>query len=168
MTGFLWIQRPDLFFVLPNLLSAFFKKEHFRIFGLGQDVNLHNVSTTINCFCILLGLYSVHILQKKFSPRLIFDSFFPKTTKHNYFSALEIDLTEICPVCYEQFETQVKIKNEKFAPYLSKRLKNYLVQNALNLMITPCKHTYHSVCLLNSISYKAKCPMCREKLPNIF
>lgn len=168
MTVFSLILRQDLYFALGSCYFVLVKKELFRIFGLGQDTNMYNKNTAKNCFSLLMFLYCLHFLQKMYTPRLIFNRFFTTSAIHNYFKDQEFDLEDVCSVCYENFSSKVKIQHEKFAPYLTKRLKNHIAQNNINLMCTPCNHKFHAVCLLNSISYKEKCPMCRKKLPNIF
>jgi hypothetical protein len=37
-----------------------------------------------------------------------------------------------------------------------------------NLMITPCHHVFHSVCLENWMNVKLICPLCNHELPDFY
>lgn len=116
---------------------------------------------------MLLCLLSVHILQKKVSPRLFPWFLVSRRPPHNYFVA-RFDPVEDCPICYESLETPVKVEEDKLALHLATKLKSFMLRFRINVMMTPCGHRFHAVCLLNSMSHGLRCPLCKRALPPIF
>lgn len=54
-----------------------------------------------------------------------------------------------------------EIQNEQLLNYIKHKSEKY------KLMVTPCKHVYHSSCLLAWMNVKLECPLCKETLPGI-
>ena len=46
-----------------------------------------------------------------------------------------------------------------------KNWKNKLTKKSI--MITPCHHIYHTICLETSLQSKNICPVCRSKIPSV-
>ena len=77
----------------------------------------------------------------------------------------------------EVIENESKIKNNKT---IIRKIKQIFIQSKeniknickktkkSNLMITPCHHVFHSVCLENWMNVKLICPLCNHELPDFY
>ena len=112
------------------------------------------------------------------------------TKKYNYQKALgeiiimQIDIEHLeCSICLtsfnkflfdEKIEMLIKGKyinlisfkyNDDFCiNFYSKFYYSKEMDRKQTLMVTPCKHLFHSKCLLKWMNFKKKCPLCRLRL----
>lgn len=91
----------------------------------------------------------------------------------DYFRTLEqmkdekgVSLTEVdCTICLGNMDATQSC-NDFTADIESEELKEYMKEvQAGPVMICPCKHVYHTGCLLSWMAVKMECPSCRAKLP---
>lgn len=91
----------------------------------------------------------------------------------DYFRTLEqvkdekgVSLTEVdCTICLGNMDATQSC-NDFTAEIESDELKDYMRDvQAGPVMICPCKHIYHTGCLLSWMVVKMECPSCRAKLP---
>ena len=77
-------------------------------------------------------------------------------------------------------ENESKLKEIKYKKKLIQKIKEFLtiskenIRNIFNknnnrkLMITPCQHVFHTICLQNWMNIKLICPLCNNELPDFY
>jgi hypothetical protein len=107
-----------------------------------------------------------------YGPRLFLNTWLKSSKVYNYFQMSGPSSTSQseneCPICYRMEKEIVPMDKIEDVPYLSSRAKDYIGKNNIQIMKTPCGHTFHAVCLLTSMSYRHACPVCKRRLPNVF
>ena len=80
----------------------------------------------------------------------------------------------------EVIENESKLKKNKykkkfiqkikdFLKILKEKIKNiFMKYNKTKLMITPCHHVFHTICLQNWMNVKLICPLCNNVLPDFY
>ena len=80
----------------------------------------------------------------------------------------------------EVIENESKLKKNKykkkfiqkikdFFKILKEKIKNIFIKyNKTKLMITPCHHVFHTICLQNWMNVKLICPLCNNELPDFY
>ncbi len=121
---------------------------------------------------LLLASYFIYVLQIRYGPRLFLERLLKNSKVHNYFysprSKDPLSFEGECPICYRTVEEVVMLEATEKVPYLSKRAQQYISRNKIEVMRTPCGHSFHAVCLLTAMSYRLICPVCKRRLPNVF
>lgn len=138
-----------------------------------SDYQHHPSRSVIFISLILLAAgYLVHVLQIKFGPRLFLDRILRNSKVHDYFqspkSKERLNFEGECPICYRTSDEVVTLEKAEKVPYLSRRAQHYISKNKIQVMRTPCGHSFHAVCLLTAMSYRLTCPVCKQRLPNVF
>ena len=120
---------------------------------------------------ILGSEYLILQLMKILGPRMIFRRLFNSATIHEYFvNFKEIknqNNEEICPICYLDFSSEIKIDWSTELPQLSDNLQDLIKSKKYTVMKTPCNHYFHISCLITVMNYKMHCPVCRTSLPEV-
>jgi len=147
--------------VLPN-------QDHYIWSGLSDDYQRPIATLPLLPHLLILTLAGVHFLQKWLSPCLRLDRLFFRQKQHNYFVSRLPDESEECSICYESLLTFIRVEDDKLALHLATNLKSFILKHGVNIMETPCDHSFHAVCLLNSMSHGLRCPLCKGLLPPIF
>jgi len=136
-----------------------FPKAIFTIYTKLDPNNLLRITPDIRVVYFFGGLISTQLLllliQMK-SPRFGFEA---KSQYKIYVSNKSAKSSqELCSICLEKLKasvissTQSLVKNPK---------KSKL------MILTPCKHEFHLVCLTEWLNSKLECPYCRTELPTI-
>jgi len=68
------------------------------------------------------------------------------------------DISKNCPICLEDFRPHKATSSELNESLLSD-------DSHVLMVITPCHHEFHLVCLQNWMKHKYECPYCRRILP---
>ena len=134
-------------------------------------------------------------LQKILGPKFFIPKYL-KGEQYDYYKNLnevsENDLESICAICLVKIrddptkESDIKLElisdnkylenedndkeekqislGEKLIKTIEKWKYNY---NKKPLMVTPCHHVYHSICLEKCLQSKNFCPCCRNQIPSI-
>jgi len=147
--------------------------------------------------CITLFIESIIIsLQKILGPKFFIPKFL-KGKQYNYYKNYneinENDLESICPICLVKIkddptkESDIKLElvsgdsinninnvieeeekkisiGEKIIKIIESWKKNL---NKKPLMVTPCHHIYHTICLEKCLESRNLCPCCRTQIPSI-
>jgi hypothetical protein len=106
--------------------------------------------------------------------------FIPKMFRTNFYNyhktkseivALNIDFNALeCTICLKAFyeDTELNTINSSSSTN-SEKDSSVLVDNDCyeKLMITPCKHVFHTECLHSWVAVKLECPICKQVLPYI-
>lgn len=122
--------------------------------------------------CAMFAASSViYVMQRHLSPRLFLSTLFPGERPHDYF-VTETDpvhpgTSEVCPVCYSEFNPDAHPEPRQDLPEVSDRMAEFLNASKPAVMRTPCNHFFHSSCLLTVMNYKPICPVCRSTLPPV-
>lgn len=143
-------------------------QDHYIWSGLSDDYQRPIDSLPLLPHLLLLLLGVAHFLQKEWSPSLGLDRLFCPRPQHNYFASVQPADSEECSICYEPLRTRVRVEDDKLVHHLVSRLKSFIGKLGVNVMQTPCRHSFHAVCLLNSMSHGLRCPLCKGTLPPIF
>ncbi|CAD8122483.1 unnamed protein product [Paramecium sonneborni] len=84
-----------------------------------------------------------------------------QSKNHNYFVIK--NSTEECSICFQSLKQRQYYIVQSQNPKL-----NYMLFRNINMqMKTPCKHYFHSVCLIIWMTIQMSCPLCRSRLPSI-
>lgn len=127
--------------------------------------------------CLLLSLVVI-CLQGEIGPRF----FVPRclSRQYNYFvdrkkydrllqqrnANSNEPYDETCPVCLMGL-TDPTPQNTPGEELKSKVFIRLNRGNKDNIMVAPCKHSFHTVCLLTWMQIKMECPACRAPLPQV-
>ncbi|KAL9645193.1 hypothetical protein ABK040_002394 [Willaertia magna] len=119
--------------------------------------------------CFWLGSYVwlqfiILLLQHYIDPRFkfkLFNCLLPP--KYNYHRPIPMNLLEEgeckCVICMHEIELPKKEKDDE----------NTLLDNnnytSTDIMVTPCNHCFHTICLERWREYKNECPLCKKELP---
>jgi hypothetical protein len=136
-----------------------------------------NLNKVVVVVFVLIFEMLVLFLQKILGPKF----FLPKMLKkieYDYYRENVDDVNNECVICLDVLSKNIenddydensdlneieKIGNKMIK--LIKKLKNN--KNKKKFMITPCNHTFHSICLEKWLEQKNECPYCRTKIPPI-
>lgn len=120
-------------------------------------------------------------MQKIIGPKF----FIPKSLRsqgYNYYKDINeiTDVKNECVICLEKLELPsneitIGMNENKYrenmvnkASYF-KKIMNYLAhydkQKKKEYMMTPCGHSFHTICLEKWLEIKIECPYCRNKIP---
>ena len=169
------------------IIPIYIKANPYNIFELKPSYN--KVIVIILTLVIELIIIS---LQKILGPKF----FIPKFLKgeeydyyRNYNEINENELEIICAICLVKIKDDPTIDSDiKFELNSSKdndifddddekiSLSDKIINSIKNwknkltkkpIMVTPCHHVYHTICLEKCIETKNICPVCRSKIPSI-
>lgn len=70
-----------------------------------------------------------------------------------------------CAICMQVLEVPVAGVGEAEAGKGGVDLSLRGAWDRRNYMVTPCRHVFHSACLVGWMKYRLQCPICREGLP---
>jgi hypothetical protein len=140
--------------------------------------------------------YIIISLQKILGPKFFIPQFL-KGKQYDYYRNLndvsENDLESICAICLVKIrddptkESDIKLElvsdniinrnvieddNEEKKISIGDRIIKSIERwkknlNKKPLMITPCHHIYHTICLEKCLESRNLCPCCRTKIPSI-
>lgn len=148
----------------------------------GYEENIFQLKPNLNKVIIVILILIIEMLilflQKILGPKFFIPKMFKKID-YDYYRENIDNVNNECVICldilsknienddYDENENDLnefeKIGNKiiKFV----KKLKNN--KNKKKFMITPCNHTFHSICLEKWLEQKNECPYCRTKIPPI-
>lgn len=116
--------------------------------------------------------YMFVVIQETINPQRFFYNN-KSSQDYNYFLTYddlknegESDMNGLeCIICLSKIEKDFESADWK--PVVeNEELQDYILENLQKpLMKCPCKHVYHSGCLLEWMNVKMECPTCRKKLP---
>lgn len=160
-------------FLLPQIKHNFSRSQKYRwnlwiLLGLGtpklifalytklDPSNLLRITPDSMIIAIFIGLVSLTTillaLQTKY-PRFGIDN---KSAYKIYISKRTAKSSqEICAICLERLKASTASATQSF-------LDN---KKARTMILTPCKHEFHLICLNQWVKSKLECPYCRTGLP---
>ena len=136
-----------------------------------------NLNKVVVVVFVLIFEMLVLFLQKILGPKFFVPKMFKKI-EYDYYRENVDDVNNECVICLDVLSKNIenddydensdlneieKIGNKMIK--LIKKLKNN--KNKKKFMITPCNHTFHSICLEKWLEQKNECPYCRTKIPPI-
>jgi len=69
---------------------------------------------------------------------------------------------DVCSICLQHF------RDNPMMPKNATKKLNLLLKKTthakMDVVVTPCDHSFHTGCLIGWIETKAECPMCRKKV----
>jgi hypothetical protein len=82
--------------------------------------------------------------------------------------ALKIDFHLLeCTICLKPFYTEIELP-EHTTTSTDKDSSIFIDNDCYEmLMITPCKHVFHTECLESWVVVRLECPVCKQSLPYI-
>jgi len=169
------------------IIPIYIKANPYNIFELKPSYN----KVIVIILTLLIELIIIS-LQKILGPKF----FIPKFLKgeeydyyRNYNEINENELEIICAICLVKIKDDPTIDSDiKFELNSSKdndifddddekiSLSDKIINSIKNwknkltkkpIMVTPCHHVYHTICLEKCIETKNICPVCRSKIPSI-
>ena len=143
-----------------------------NIFELRPNYNLALFS------CIIIIFETIIVcLQKYLGPQFFVPQKFRKKLYNYYRNEKEINENDKeieCSICLEKIGN-IDINSEKVKILKWNCLKTIMVKfiekckkmklNKGNIMVTPCNHFFHSICLESWLNISNKCPSCRTIIP---
>ena len=150
----------------------------------GYKENIFHLKPNLNKVFIISLILIIEMLilflQKILGPKFFIPKMFKKIEYDYYRENIE-NVNDECVICLEPLSKKIQKEDyeenenendlnefEKMGKNLIKlikKLKNN--KNKKNFMITPCNHTFHSICLEIWLDKKNECPFCRRKIPPI-
>ena len=110
--------------------------------------NKYNIDMDDSQKAIIIDKYIKTIKEKKIKD-------FINKHKNEKFEKV---IDDICIICLEKFENEKNIKSTVFTGNSDEE------DNMSNEKITiPCKHSFHTKCILNWFKQEKRCPICRTK-----
>ncbi len=100
--------------------------------------------------------------------------FIPKLLRKNYYNyhktkveiqTLNIDFNSLdCTICLKTFYSHPDESDNLLPKDANALIDDECIEK---LMITPCKHVFHSECLERWVIVKLECPLCKQQIPYI-
>jgi len=93
---------------------------------------------------------------------------------------MNLNNTSLTDEKIEVIENESKLKSIKYKKKIIQQIKEFLnilkdnirnmciKNNKTKLMITPCHHVFHTICLQNWMNVKLICPLCNNVLPDFY
>ncbi|CEP01959.1 hypothetical protein PBRA_002224 [Plasmodiophora brassicae] len=141
--------------LLPNyILVMAASRLVLPLYQYGDPENYMETPTNYTfCFCLVLWimtqvalLLGQHHLGSRF---FIAGRFLP--AKYNYYQSVPVTNEDICAICMMEITEDVETQQEE----------------PQTIMVTPCNHLFHSICLITWMEQKMECPSCRGPLPSL-
>ena len=138
---------------------------------MSNPYNVYNKEPTYSfiIYAVVVTIIENYILYKQGTKGAFF--FIPKFLRKGYYNyyktqseiqKLSIDFNSLeCTICLRAFYDGESIGNGCEKDY-SIFMNNICYDK---LMITPCKHVFHSECLQAWIVVRLECPICKQVLP---
>ena len=174
------------FTLAKMIITIYLKANPYNIFELKPSYKkVIIISLTLLFELIIISL------QKILGPKFFIPKYF-KGEQYDYYrnnnEINENELESICAICLVKInddptkesdikyelnssqENEISSDDEKSS--LSEKIINSIKnwKNKLtkkSIMITPCHHIYHTICLETSLQSKNICPVCRSKIPSV-
>jgi len=139
--------------VLPKFL--------FTIYIRGDEQNLFRYQpnyTLVLIYTIALALQFLLLLLQTKWPRFGYEPKSPYTR----IPAKEVQTKgDVCPVCLEDLQ-KLSLNDDNIEKPLLEELNK-----RKQMIITPCQHKFHEICLEKWMKKKSECPNCRQELPDL-
>jgi len=134
----------------------------FTLYVRGDEGNLFRYQPNYTLILIygiaLLLQFLILLLQTKW-PRFGYE---PKSP-YTLISAKDVQAKgDVCPVCLEDLKKASVCDNNNNEKSLLEGLNKHK-----KMIITPCQHKFHEICLQKWLKKKSECPNCRKELPDI-
>eukprot|EP00474_Spongospora_subterranea_P010628 CRZ11086.1 hypothetical protein [Spongospora subterranea] len=125
------------------------------LYKFGNPYNyMENACDYTFCFCLIIWVacqVGMILLQDRLGPRFFVPDRF-KPAKYDYWKNVSPSSSDTCAICMMDFQEDV----ESDVP-----------QEEGAVMLTPCGHVFHSICLITWMEQKMECPNCRAPLPTL-
>lgn len=169
--GFLESNRYLSLFYFSVILFSVYQHFYKNNFSWVSNQNGFNQIAGMKILAIALFMVGFEAVQEAFNIQRFFNTIL-YGKNWEYFHTIEeiktekgIDLSAFdCNICLSNIENEQESEDWKEA-IESEELKEYIAQNKDKpVMVCPCKHIFHSSCLLTWMCVKMECPTCRAKL----
>ena len=132
------------------------------------------------CYTLLIYLFvqvAALLIQYLVDPRLsiltthLFGFMLPP--KYNYHRPIPMSVLEEgeckCVICMSEIEIPNRVAsdsaNETLIDHSTKSNHSHEWTASKDIMVTPCNHVFHTICLERWKEYKLECPLCKKDLP---
>ena len=164
-----------------HILSISFSKINIICYTKAYNNNIFELKPNykLALFSSIIILFETIIicLQKYLGPQFFVPKKFRKKLYNYYRKENEISESDKeieCCICLEKIgnidinnEEKKIVKGNFFKKIIGKIIEilNKMNQNKEKIMVTPCNHFYHSICLVPWLNISNKCPSCRAIIP---
>ena len=148
----------------------------------GYKENIFQLKPNLNKVIIVIFILIIEMfilfLQKILGPKFFIPKMFKKI-EYDYYRENVDNVNNECVICLDNLSKKIENDDydenendlnefEKIGNKIIKLIKNLKNnKNKKNFMVTPCNHTFHSICLEKWLEQKNECPYCRTKIPPI-